>query len=197
MENKLKLRIAAPEDADGILRVYAPYIEETTVTFEYGVPSVEEFRGRIEKTLERYPYLVCEADGVIVGYAYAAAMGTREAWMWSAESSIYVDAAMHGRGIGGMLYDALEELLRRMGIVGVYARISLPDLGSVGFHEARGYISCGVMERCGCKLGRWLDLVTMKKELADVRETPDLPVWFPRLERAEIEAILERIEKNG
>lgn len=197
MESKLKLRIAVPEDADGILRVYAPYIENTTVTFEYEVPTVEEFRARIAKVLECYPYIVCEDDGVIAGYAYASAMGTREAWMWSAESSIYVDAATRGRGIGTILYSALEELLTAMGIAGVYARISLPDLGSVSFHEARGYVSCGVMERCGYKLGRWLDLVTMKKELAAAGETPAAPIWFSELDRTDIETILERMKNNG
>ena len=94
------LRIAKPEDAEEILKVYAPYVEKTAITFEYEVPSVEEFRGRIENTLQHYPYLVAEDESGILGYAYAGRFQTRAAYDWAVETSIYIrmDQKRHSAG---------------------------------------------------------------------------------------------------
>ena len=89
------LRIAKPEDAEEILKVYAPYVEKTAITFEYEVPSVEEFRGRIENTLQHYPYLVAEDETGILGYAYAGRFQTRAAYDWAVETSIYIRMDTH------------------------------------------------------------------------------------------------------
>ena len=113
----MNIRTATPQDAAAILAIYAPYIEQTAITFEYDVPSVEEFRGRIESTLKHYPYLVCEEEGEIVGYAYAGVFKARAAYSHCVETSIYVKMGQHGKGIGKKLYERLEEELKKMGIL--------------------------------------------------------------------------------
>ena len=109
---QILLRTARPSDAARLVEIYAPYVTDTAITFEYEVPSVEEFRGRIEKTLEKYPYIVAEQNGRILGYAYASAFARRAAYNWSVELSIYLDMEIRRQGIGGRLYKALEEILK-------------------------------------------------------------------------------------
>ena len=111
-KKEMMIRIAKEEDAEALLAIYAPYIEHTVITYEYDVPTVEEFRGRIRRVLERYPYLVAELNGKICGYAYASAFHDRPACGWNVETSIYVDQNKKGIGIGTALYDKLEKILR-------------------------------------------------------------------------------------
>lgn len=120
----VSLRVAVPEDAEKLVEIYAPYVRNTAITFEYEVPSVEEFRGRIENTLKRYPYLVAEMDGQIAGYAYASVFKPRAAYSWCVEVSIYLRGDRRGMGIGKMLYDRLEEILIKQGIRNLYACIA-------------------------------------------------------------------------
>lgn len=86
----IKIRSANIDDAETLLSIYKPYIENTAITFEYDVPSVEEFSGRIRGTLEKYPYLVLESAGEILGYCYASVFKGRAAYSRSVETSIYV-----------------------------------------------------------------------------------------------------------
>ena len=127
---KMKIRIATPEDASAIQSIYRYYVEHTAITFELEVPSVEEFQGRIKKTLERYPYLVAEEDRVIIGYAYAGIFYDRRAYDWSAEMSVYVQRGIHGKGVGTALYDKMEELLKKQHIVNLFACITHPNAES-------------------------------------------------------------------
>ena len=113
----LKIRIAKVEDAETLLAIYAPYVEQTAITYEYEVPTLEDFSARIAHTLEKYPYLVGEQEGQPVGYAYAGAFKTRAAYDWSVETSIYVKRDVRGRGVGRKLYETLEKLLGKQGIV--------------------------------------------------------------------------------
>lgn len=166
----LEIREAALQDAGRLLEIYAPYVERTAVSFEYDVPTVEEFRRRIEQTTQRYPYLVALAGGRIVGYAYAGQFHSRAAYRFSAELSVYVDRDMRGRGIGRALYAELEERLRQMGVLNLYACIAYNDdddefltKDSVYFHEKMGYRLIGRFNQCGCKFGRWYDIVYMEK----------------------------------
>ena len=109
MEKDCTVRAAAPRDAEALLRIYAPYVEKTAITFEYEVPSIQEFAGRIERTLERYPYLVAEADGVPVGYAYAGPFKTRAAYDWAVETTVYADGGMIGLGgLGNFVYQGVS-----------------------------------------------------------------------------------------
>ena len=124
---EIKIRTAAPSDAAALLSIYAPYVTKTAITFEYVVPSIDEFRGRITHTLRKYPYLVAEAKDEILGYAYAGSFVDRAAYDWSAEATIYIRQDLHRLGLGRLLYDALEAVLRKMNILNVYACIAYPD----------------------------------------------------------------------
>ena len=117
------IRNATIEDAERLLEIYAYYVKDTAITFEYDVPSLEEFRNRIAGTLKKYPYLVLEDDGIIQGYAYAGAFVGRAAYDRSCEMTIYLDHSSKGRGYGRALYEALEQALKDMGILNLYACI--------------------------------------------------------------------------
>lgn len=176
------VRIADPEDAERLLEIYAPYVENTAITFEYDVPSLEEFRSRIEHTLRRYPYLVSEREGEILGYAYASAFKERAAYAWSVETSIYIRTDAKRLGLGKLLYTALEEALRLQNITNVNACIAhptVPDeyltLNSEQFHEHLGYRLVGRFTGCAYKFGRWYDMVWMEKYIGEHSAEP-LPV---------------------
>lgn len=150
-------------------------MEETAISFEYEVPTENEFAGRIRRTLERYPYLAAVQNGRIVGYAYAGPFHTRAAYGWSAELTVYVRRELRGRGAGRRLYETLEEALKRQGILNLYACIAWPNPESVCFHEKMGFALNGRFRRCGYKLGQWWDMVWMEKLIAP-HLNPPLPV---------------------
>ena len=134
-----RIRLATPADAKGILDIYAPYISNTSFTFETAVPSVEEFAERIKNYLINWPWLVCEVDGKIAGYAYGTRYRERVAYQWCTESSIYMHDDFQKTGIGRLLYSTLFEILKRQGFRNVYAVINLPNEKSVAFHERLGF----------------------------------------------------------
>ena len=176
------VRIARPEDAESLLEIYAPYVENTAITFEYDVPSLEEFRSRIEHTLSRYPYFVAERDGEILGYVYASAFKERAAYAWSVETSIYIRTDAKRLGLGKLLYTALEEALGLQNITNVNACIAHPaapdeylTLNSEQFHEHLGYRLVGRFTGCAYKFGRWYDMVWMEKHIGEHSAEP-LPV---------------------
>ncbi len=168
--NKINIRMATPEDAENILDIYAYYIENTAITFEYDIPTIEEFRARIEKTLKRYPYLVLEDNGTIMGYAYAGPLKERAAYAWSVETSIYTHKDGQGCGYGRKLYEALEHILATQGILNLYACIAYPIVedeyltkNSAQFHAHLGYKTVGEFYKCGYKFGRWYNMIWMEK----------------------------------
>ena len=176
----VKIRSATVDDAERILEIYAYYVSNTAISFEYEIPTLEEFRGRIVKTLQRYPYLAAEEDGWIVGYTYAGPFSARPAYDWSAETTIYVDPQSRKRGIGRKLYEALEDELRKMGVRNLYARIAYPETGdeyltrnSARFHEHMGFRLIGEYHQCGYKFGRWYNAVNMEKIIGDHPERPE------------------------
>ena len=126
MDNKIIIRTASAADAPALLKIYSPYVENTAITFEYDVPSTEEFASRIQHTLRKYPYLVAEEKGTLLGYAYAGPFHERPAYDWAVETSIYVDQSLKHRGIGRRLHDALETALREQGILNMNACIAYP-----------------------------------------------------------------------
>lgn len=171
---RIHLRSTTIDDAEQMLDIYAPYVEKTAITFEYDVPTVEEFRKRIASHLPRYPWIVAEADDRIVGYAYASAFKERAAYQWSVETSIYVDETIRHHGIGRLLHEALEESLRSRGILNMNACISYiqPEdeyltLDSVRFHERLGYTQVAHFHQCGKKFGRWYDMIWMEKIIGE------------------------------
>lgn len=133
---KLTFRVAQPEDAAALLAIYAPYVEETAITFEYEVPGVEEFRTRIAHTLATYPYIVAVEENKIIGYAYVGRLHERAAYDWSVETSIYVDRSARKHGLGRQLYERLEAILRAMNIISVNACIAYPGTMNVAADAA-------------------------------------------------------------
>ncbi len=173
------IRSARPSDAAQILDIYGWYVENTAISFEYEIPSPGEFTARIEKTLLRFPYLVIEENGKILGYTYAGPFKARAAYDWDCEMSIYIDRCEHGRGLGRRLYLALEEELKKMGIQNLYACISFPETedayltrDSFHFHKHMGYSLAGTYHKCGFKFGRWYDMVWMEKIIGKHEEEP-------------------------
>lgn len=130
-----RIRAATPDDAEALLAIYAPYVRDTAITFEYEVPSREEFAGRIAATLARYPYLAAEREGRAEGYAYVSPFSERAAYGWSVETSIYVDRSLRRGGVGRALYEALEASLRAMGILNANACIGVPRAEDAGYSE--------------------------------------------------------------
>lgn len=175
----MQIRKAAIADAADIQAIYAPYVENTAITFEYDVPSSDEMAKRIEKTLEKYPYLVAEENGEILGYAYAGAFKERAAYDWAVETTIYVKMGCHGKGIGKTLYLALEDALKEMNILNACACIAYTENeddtlsnDSMRFHEKMGYSLVGRFHQCGYKFGRWYDMIWMEKMLGEHSRNP-------------------------
>jgi len=152
------IRQANLEDVARMLEIYAPYVAETAISFEYTVPTLEAFRTRFLGIAEKYPWIVWEDDGRIIGFAYASTAFERAAYRWDADVSIYVDREARHRGVGTGLYDCLESMLRRMGYCNLYALITADNLPSCRFHEKRGYVQEGLLRRTGYKFGRWYDV---------------------------------------
>ena len=166
------IRTATIEDAERLLEIYSYYVENTAISFEYETPSLEEFRGRISQTLEKYPYLVLEEDGLIQGYTYAGVFKGRAAYDHCCEVSIYLDRNAKGNGYGRALYESLEEELKKQGIINLYACIGDPitedeylTKNSENFHRHIGYTKVGEFHRCGYKFGRWYNMIWMEKTM--------------------------------
>ena len=175
------IRSASPGDAASLLEIYAFYVENTAISFEYEAPSLDEFRARITKTLEKYPYLVVEDNGEIQGYAYAGPLGVRAAYWPSCEVSIYLRRDARKKGYGRALYEQLEEELKAMGVLNVYACIADPleedeylTRNSEHFHAHLGFREVGKFHRCGNKFGRWLNLIWMEKFIGEHADEPGL-----------------------
>jgi phosphinothricin acetyltransferase len=175
------LRIAEPADAAGILAIYAPYCDSSTVSFEIAAPTVAEMSQRIESVLHDYPWLVCEIDGKIAGYVYASRLRERAAYRWTVEVTVYVAAAHHRRGIGRALYSSLFSILAEQNYVKAFAGITLPNPASVGLHESLGFTPVGVYPSVGYKLGRWLDVGWWQRDLCSPTPPPSEPCAFSHL----------------
>ena len=177
----MMIRSAVPEDSGDILKIYAPYVERTAISFEYDVPSQEEFRSRVEGILAEYPYLVAVEDGEIVGYAYASHFKPRKAYDHVAEVSIYIAENHKGKRIGRALYEELEKQLVSRNVFVAYACITDTDRpddeyqtdDSINFHTKMGYRMVGRHELCGYKFGRWYSMIWMEKVLAPRPEHPE------------------------
>lgn len=172
--SEIIIRTATVDDAKAILNIYSYYIENTAITMEYVVPTIEQFEGRITKTLENYPYLVAEQDGKILGYAYAGRFHERAAFYRSAEVSIYLDKTVHKSGLGRRLYEELEKQLKERDILNIYASIAYTDNedeylnnNSTHFHEHMGYKQVARFNLCAYKFNRWYDLIWMEKMIGE------------------------------
>ncbi len=161
----IEIRNAQVEDAANLVAIYAPYVEKTAITFETQVPTVEDFKNRIKKTMKKFPYLVAIEEGQIVGYAYASTYYARAAYDWTVELSVYVQKEARGKGVGTLLYTALEEELTTRGFKNFLACIALPNPASIALHEKRGYEQVAHFKKVGYKFGTWHDIVWLQKSL--------------------------------
>ena len=169
------IRIATEADVPEILAIYAPYILTTTHTFEYEVPTEAAFLARFRTITERFPWLVWEEDGQILGYAYGSAPFERAAFRWTAEDSVYLRPEAEGKGIGARLCNVLEAILAYQGYRKIYAIITSENAHSLRFHRKLGYKTLAEFPECGFKFGRWLGVTWLDKELKSV----DSPSSFP------------------
>ena len=161
----IEIRNVQVEDAANLVAIYAPYVEKTAITFETQVPTVEDFENRIKKTMKKFPYLVAIEEGQIVGYAYASTYYARVAYDWTVELSVYVQKEARGKGVGTLLYTALEEELTARGFKNFLACIALPNPASIALHEKRGYEQVAHFKKIGYKFGTWHDIVWLQKSL--------------------------------
>ena len=182
------IRTATPMDAPALLALYAPYVQQTAITFEYDVPTVEEFSLRISQVLQKYPYLVAQRDGELLGYAYAGSFNERAAYDWAVETSVYVGQDKKKQGIGGRLYQALEQTLGEQGILNLNACIAYPEVedeylthNSVQFPRHLGYRLVGEFHQCGYKFGRWYNMVWMEKHIGSHPAAPAAPRTFAQV----------------
>ena len=193
----LTLRLATPDDAAACVALYAPYVRETSITFEYEVPTAADFRQRIETVLKLAPWLLAveTRDGKehVLGYAYGGTWRTRVAYRWVVETAIYVDQQARGRGIGKALYGALMDLLRLQGFCRAIGGITLPNPESEKLHERLGFQFVGNFRKCGWKQGTWWDVgfweLELREQSGEMRETVSVA---EALARPEARAILDR-----
>ncbi len=180
----MTFRFAEEADAPALLAIYGQYID-TPITFECALPSVESFTERIRSIRAAYPYIVCEEDGRIWGYAYAHRQAERAAYQWNAELSVYLDRSRTGQGLGRRLYTALMEMLRLQGIHTVYALVTVPNEKSEGLHGSMGFRHMGTQRSTGYKDGTWRDVAWFEKQIApyDPDPAPLAPIGQVPLER--------------
>ncbi len=186
--NKIIIRVATSEDVAALLQIYTPYVQKTAVTFDYEVPTLEEFAMKISGLLKKYPVLVAESEDGIVGYAYADAFKNKAAYDWAVETTIYVAGNCRKMGVGRLLYDELERLLKLQNIVNLNACIAYQEeedehltKDSVKFHEKLGYRMVGEFRQCGYKFNRWYNMIWMEKHIGvHTKEQPKV-IFFENL----------------
>lgn len=166
------IRLARESDAEAIQRIYAPFVLHTAVSFEIEPPSVDEMRSRMVKILARLPWLVCEWNDKVIGYAYASLHRERAAYGWSVDVTVYIHEEFRRHGVGRALYTSLFQVLRLQGFYNAYAGVTLPNPGSVGLHEAMGFEPVGIYRAVGYKLGQWRDVGWWQLALRDHSTAP-------------------------
>ena len=177
----MTIRFATTADVPAILAIYAPYITQSAVTFEYDVPTAAEFAERIQTIQTQFPYMVAESDGRVLGYAYASRHRDRIAYQWSVETSVYVHPDGHRQGIARQLYTALFNLLRRQGYYNAYAGITMPNSKSEAFHRSMGFESIGTYTEIGYKLGAWHSVTWFQLNLQPYQPNPQQPIPVTQL----------------
>lgn len=175
MAGTLIVRDATPDDAAAVAAIYAPYVRDTVITFEIDVPDTAEMRRRIVETSAHFPWLVAEIGGTVCGYAYATSFRARAAYRWVVETTVYIADGFHRRGIGRALYAPLLDRLERQGFQAAIGAIALPNAGSVGLHEAMGFVYQGRYRQVGFKLGGWHDVGLWQRDFGERPAAPAEP----------------------
>jgi Sortase and related acyltransferases len=190
------VRIASPDDAPKILEIYAPYILETSISFEMNVPTVAEFQNRMQHYLQRFPWIICEVNGQTAGYVYASLYREREAYQWNCECSAYLSNKFRGKGIAAILYNALFDILKKQRIINVYAGITLPNPASQRFHEKCGFKQFALYKNVGYKFGKWHDVGWWELQLNPHDPKPAPLLLFPRMDQSTINPILKNAAQS-
>lgn len=191
-----KIRLATEADSTSILEIYAPFIKDTVITFEYEVPTLSEFSKRMADIQKKYPWLVCEVNDSIVGYAYASQFNERAAYDWSVDFSIYIKPEYHKKNIGKALYTALSQLLRLQGYCNAYAGVTLPNIKSESLHESFGFKPVGVYHNAGYKFGNWCDVKWFELKIQEYFKTPITPKTINEISNtAGLNSILHKAEQ--
>lgn len=169
----MHIRPATTADAAAIQAIYAPFVSETPVSFEEDVPSVEEMAHRIQQVQLKLPWLVCEEEGELLGYAYATPHRARAAYRWSVDVTVYTGPKARRKGVGRSLYTELLRQLTELGYFNAFAGITLPNDASVGLHEAMGFERIATYRNVGFKCGRWHDTGWWQKTLRESTVAPN------------------------
>ncbi|MEG2634559.1 MAG: N-acetyltransferase family protein [Oscillospiraceae bacterium] len=193
MDKNYKLRMAVLADVNEILDIYRPYVENTAITFEYEVPSADEFGRRMDCIMKYFPFIVCEYCGELVGYAYASRQKTRAAYQWNAELSVYIKRSFQRKHIGTLLYKAIIEILKAQGFVNAYAVITHPNEKSELFHNKFGFTSAGISPKTGWKFGQWYDTSEMVLRISDLSIAPRETLSCRALDRDLIQEKLDAV----
>jgi L-amino acid N-acyltransferase YncA len=179
-KNGYEVRAATQVDAAAVAEIYAPYVRDTTVSFEVDPPEADVMARRISNVVEMYPWLVAENNqGQVVGYAYAGRHRERPAYRWTIDTTIYIDGAHRRAGVGRRLYIALIDTLRGQGFRSAFAEIVLPNQGGVGLHEAMGFTKIGIHHDVGFKLESWCDIGYWRLGLTSGAAPESDPIPFP------------------
>lgn len=188
---EILLRLAREADARAMLQIYAPYVTQTTASWEAEPPSEQAFAARVRAHgAAGFPWLLAEENGRVLGYAYAGRLGERRGYDWAAETTVYLAPAAHRRHIGTALYTALLELLRRQGYVSCFALVTHPNPASAAFHTRMGFAEAGRLAHAGYTQGQWVGLSYFQKTLCAPPEQPCVPAPFSALDGQTVAAVL-------
>jgi phosphinothricin acetyltransferase len=177
-------------DLESMLNMYSYYVLETSYSFEYDVPSIDVFRERFSSGSKNFPWICCEVNGVIAGYAYASEVFKKAAYRWDADSTIYLDRNFHQKGIGSALYECLMKLLKLQGYHNIYAIITASNERSISFHKQHNFTDIGIFYKTGYKYGKWHDVLWMERTLIPAMLNPPDPIPFPALNNDAVARVL-------
>lgn len=192
MPKSISFRLATTDDANALLNIYAYYVQETNITFEYEVPSLTEFTQRIQNVTAKFPYVVAIIDGKIIGYAYVSVFRSRAAYNWGVETSIYLDKNFSGQKIGEKLYRLLEEIVKLQNITNLIASITYPNPHSMSFHEKLGYKKIAHFTKCGYKSGKWCDMIFMEKFINEHTIPAKDIIYLANLDKEKLNSIFHK-----
>jgi len=196
MLKNTRIRLADERDYASILQIYTPFITDTVITFEYKVPTIDEFGKRIIDVQKKYPWLVCEIKGEIVGYAYASCFNEREAYDWSVDFSVYINPQFHRKKIGKALYFSLFQLLKLQGYYNCYAGVTLPNIKSESLHQSFGFKKIGIYKNVGYKFGSWYDVKWYELKIKEHIKSPIKPKSIEEINNTiEFSEIIEKAEQ--
>lgn len=184
-------RFAKPEDAAEMAAIHGPYVRNTAITFQVDMPNERFFLDQMMHLAPMYPVVVCEDEGRVIGFAYAAALRAKEAYQWCVETTVYLDPACRRRGVGSELYGRLLALLTAQGFAAAYACVTVPNAASDALHARFGFKEVGRFPDAGYKLGKWHDVVWLHRPLANLPDLPPPPTPVGKLPEDVVTQILD------